>query len=131
MKPSWLSCSGVQEGTACCWLNVLSNLYLSFEENELEQLGRSESAHSALDEEWSPDLDYALALSLQNEDHQHKNTAAEIPSDFWETCYTKESVSSACRNERDELDTFCDSFMPSSMPNLGKSKCKHHCFLKV
>ncbi|XP_061322424.1 TRAF-type zinc finger domain-containing protein 1 isoform X3 [Pezoporus flaviventris] len=90
--------------------------------NELERLGRSESAHSALDEGWNPDLDYALALSLQNEDHQHKNTAAEIPSDFWENCYTRESVSSAYRNDRDELDTFCDSFVPSSMSNISKNE---------
>ncbi|XP_065548587.1 TRAF-type zinc finger domain-containing protein 1 [Lathamus discolor] len=91
-------------------------------ENELEQLGRSESAHSALDKEWNPDLDYVLALSLQNEDHQHKNTAAEIPSDFWENCYTKESVSSAYGNDRDELDAFCDSFVPSSMSNHNKNE---------
>ncbi|KAM8992615.1 TRAF-type zinc finger domain-containing protein 1 [Ara ararauna] len=91
-------------------------------EDELEQLGRNESAHSSLDEEWNPDLDYALALSLQNEDHPHKNAAAEIPSDVWENCYTKESVSSAYRNERDGWDTFCDSFVPSSMSNHGKNE---------
>ncbi|XP_030901390.2 TRAF-type zinc finger domain-containing protein 1 [Melopsittacus undulatus] len=91
-------------------------------ENELEQLGRNESTRSAPDEEWNPDLDYALALSLQNEDHQPKSTAAEIPSDLWENCYTKESVSSAYRSDRDELDTFCDSFVPSSMSNHGKNE---------
>lgn len=91
-------------------------------ENELEQLGRNEDAHSSLDEEWNPDLDYVLALSLQNENHQHRNTAAEIPSDFWENCYTKEPVSSARRNGRDESDIFCDSFVPFSMSNHVKNE---------
>ncbi|NXP04353.1 TRAD1 protein, partial [Thinocorus orbignyianus] len=50
---------------------------------------RNENVHSALYEEWSPDLDYVLALSLQNENYPHKNTTAEIPSDFWDNYYTK------------------------------------------
>ncbi|NXS98018.1 TRAD1 protein, partial [Jacana jacana] len=57
-----------------------------------EQLESNENAHSALWEEWSPDLDYVLALSLQNENCPRKNTAAEIPSDFWENYYTGEPL---------------------------------------
>ncbi|NXJ33321.1 TRAD1 protein, partial [Ciconia maguari] len=71
-----------------------------------EQLERNENTHSSLYEEWNADLDYALALSLQNENNPHNNTAAEIPSDFWENYYTKESVPSACLNETDKSNIF-------------------------
>ncbi|KAF1521857.1 TRAF-type zinc finger domain-containing protein 1, partial [Eudyptula minor] len=71
-----------------------------------EQLERSENTHSSLYEEWDADLDYVLALSLQNENNPHSNTAAEIPSDFWENYYTKESVPSACLNETDKSNIF-------------------------
>ncbi|NXX53430.1 TRAD1 protein, partial [Scopus umbretta] len=57
-----------------------------------EQLERNENTHSSLYEEWNDDLDYVLALSLQNENNPHPNAAAEIPSDFWDNYYTKESV---------------------------------------
>ncbi|NXR02378.1 TRAD1 protein, partial [Sagittarius serpentarius] len=70
-----------------------------------EQLERNENTHSSLYEEWNADLDYVLALSLQNENNPHSNTAAEIPSDFWEN-YTKESVPSACLNETDKSNIF-------------------------
>ncbi|KAF1431098.1 TRAF-type zinc finger domain-containing protein 1, partial [Spheniscus humboldti] len=71
-----------------------------------EQLERSENTHSSLYEEWDADLDYVLALSLQNENNPHSDTAAEIPSDFWENYYTKESVPSACLNETDKSNIF-------------------------
>ncbi|KFW87905.1 TRAF-type zinc finger domain-containing protein 1, partial [Phalacrocorax carbo] len=87
-------------------LNVLSNLYLSFEEDELEQLERNENTHSSLYEEWNADLDYVLALSLQNENNPLSNTADEMPSGFWENYYTKESVLSACLNETDKSNIF-------------------------
>ncbi|NWR45221.1 TRAD1 protein, partial [Regulus satrapa] len=46
-------------------------------------------------EDWNADLDYALALSLQNENNRHHNPAADIPGDFWEYDYTKEPGQSA------------------------------------
>ncbi|NWU75262.1 TRAD1 protein, partial [Onychorhynchus coronatus] len=60
-----------------------------------EQLERSETTHSSLPEEWNAELDYALALSLQNENNPHPNTAAGIPGDFWEYDYAKEPGSAA------------------------------------
>ncbi|XP_042661642.1 TRAF-type zinc finger domain-containing protein 1 isoform X2 [Tyto alba] len=91
-------------------------------EDELEQLERKENANSSLYEEWNADLDYVLALSLQNENNPHNNTAAEIPSDFWQNYYTKESVPSACLDETDSSDIFsCDSFVSFSTPNRIKS----------
>ncbi|NXC73416.1 TRAD1 protein, partial [Anhinga anhinga] len=71
-----------------------------------EQLERNENTNSSLYEEWNADLDYVLALSLQNENNPHSNTAAELPSDFWESYYTKESVPSAWLNETDKSNTF-------------------------
>ncbi|KAM6241790.1 TRAF-type zinc finger domain-containing protein 1 [Spheniscus humboldti] len=87
-------------------------------EDELEQLERSENTHSSLYEEWDADLDYVLALSLQNENNRHSDTAAEIPSDFWENYYTKESVPSACLNETDKSNIFsCDSLVSNHLKN--------------
>ncbi|NXF74572.1 TRAD1 protein, partial [Sclerurus mexicanus] len=60
-----------------------------------DELERNESPHSLLPEEWNADLDYALALSLQNENNPHQNTAAGIPRDFWEHDCTKEPGASA------------------------------------
>ncbi|XP_010019380.1 PREDICTED: TRAF-type zinc finger domain-containing protein 1, partial [Nestor notabilis] len=91
-------------------------------ENELEQLGRNENAHSSLDDEWSPDLDFVLALSLQNENHQRRNTAAEMPRDCWGNCHAKGPVSSACPNEGDEADTCCDSSVPFSLSNHAENE---------
>ncbi|KAM6120086.1 TRAF-type zinc finger domain-containing protein 1 [Phoenicopterus ruber ruber] len=90
--------------------------------DELEQLERNENTHSSLYEEWNADLDYVLALSLQNENNPHNNTAAEIPSDFWENYYAKEFVPSACLNETDESNIFsCDSLVSFSMSNHMKN----------
>ncbi|XP_074777731.1 TRAF-type zinc finger domain-containing protein 1 [Athene noctua] len=95
---------------------------VSFEEGELEQLERNENTHSSLCEEWNADLDYVLALSLQNENNPHSNTAAEIPSDSWENYYTKGSVPSAHLNETDESSIFsCDSLVSFSASNHIKS----------
>ncbi|NXN59627.1 TRAD1 protein, partial [Rynchops niger] len=70
---------------------------------------RNENTHSSLYEEWNADLDYVLALSLQNENNPHNKTAAEIPSDFWKNYYSKESVPSACLNGPDKSNIFsCD-----------------------
>ncbi|XP_030316618.1 TRAF-type zinc finger domain-containing protein 1 [Calypte anna] len=71
-------------------LRVLRNRLRA--EDELEQLERIGNTHSSLYGEWNDDLDYVLALSLQNENNPHSNAAAEIPSDLWDTYYTKESV---------------------------------------
>ncbi|NXL44409.1 TRAD1 protein, partial [Podilymbus podiceps] len=74
-----------------------------------EQLERNENTHSSLFKEWNSDLDYVLALSLQNDHNPYNSTAAEIPSDFWENYYTKEPVPSACLNETDKSNIFsCD-----------------------
>ncbi|XP_010144602.1 PREDICTED: TRAF-type zinc finger domain-containing protein 1, partial [Buceros rhinoceros silvestris] len=73
-------------------------------EEELEQSERDENARSALHDEWSADLDYALALSLQHEDNPHGNTG--VPQDLWENCRTTEPVPSACLNEMDTPNTF-------------------------
>lgn len=129
-KPSWLSLSDVQKGIACCRLNVLSNWwYLSFEEDYLDQLERNQTTHSSLYDEWNADLDYVLALSLQNEHNPPNNTADEIPSGCWESYYTKESVpSSACLRERDKANIFSrDSLASFSTTNCAKSKYKHCC----
>ncbi|KAM9280971.1 TRAF-type zinc finger domain-containing protein 1 [Morus bassanus] len=91
-------------------------------EDELEQLERNENTHSSLYEEWNADLDYVLALSLQNENNPPSNTAAEMASDFWENYYTKESVPSACLNETDKSNIFsCDSSVSLSMSNHIKN----------
>uniref|UniRef100_A0A8D0F4C1 TRAF-type zinc finger domain-containing protein 1 n=1 Tax=Strix occidentalis caurina TaxID=311401 RepID=A0A8D0F4C1_STROC len=90
-------------------------------EDELEQLERNENTHSSLYEEWNADLDYVLALSLQNENNPHSDTAAEIPGDSWENYYTKGSVPSAHLNETDESSIFCDSLVSFSTSNHIKS----------
>ncbi|XP_075290620.1 TRAF-type zinc finger domain-containing protein 1 [Opisthocomus hoazin] len=90
-------------------------------EDELEQLTRNENARLSVYEEWNADLDYVLALSLQNENNPHSNAAAGIPSDFWEY-YTKESVPSACLNETDKAAIFSwDSLVPFSTSSHIKS----------
>lgn len=94
---------------------------MSFEEEELEQLERNENARSALHNEWSADLDYALALSLQHEDNPHGD--ADVPQDFWENCCTKELVPSACLNEMDTPNIFSwDSSGSFSTTNHIKSE---------
>ncbi|KAJ7398755.1 TRAF-type zinc finger domain-containing protein 1 isoform X1 [Pitangus sulphuratus] len=83
---------------------------LSFEEDELEQQKRSEIPHSSLPEEWNAELDYALALSLQNENNPHPDTAAGIPREFWDYDYAKEPMSAAHLSETQQSNTFsCDS----------------------
>ncbi|NXJ91379.1 TRAD1 protein, partial [Corythaixoides concolor] len=76
-----------------------------------EQLERNENAHSSLYDAWNADLDYVLALSLQSENNPHNNAAAEIPSDFWEKYYAKESVPSVCLNETDKSNLFYEIIM--------------------
>ncbi|NXN14898.1 TRAD1 protein, partial [Indicator maculatus] len=71
-----------------------------------DQLESNQTTHSSLYDEWNADLDYVLALSLQNENNPPNNTADAIPSDFWENYYTKESVPSACLHERDKANIF-------------------------
>ncbi|NXX25103.1 TRAD1 protein, partial [Nicator chloris] len=60
-----------------------------------DKLEKPEILHSQLPEDWNADLDYVLALSLQSENDPHRNTAADIPRDFWEYDYTKEPGQSA------------------------------------
>ncbi|NXW16273.1 TRAD1 protein, partial [Circaetus pectoralis] len=89
-----------------------------------EQLERNENIHSSLYEDWNADLDYVLALSLENENNPHNNTAAEIPSDFWEKYYTKESVPSACHDEIIMLPCeFCEELYPAEDLILHQTGC--------
>ncbi|NWQ85032.1 TRAD1 protein, partial [Burhinus bistriatus] len=98
-----------------------------------ERLERNENTYSSLYEEWNADLDYVLALSLQNESNAHNNTAAEIPSDFWENYYTKESVPSACQDVTatyfadDEIIMlpceFCEELYPAEDLILHQTGC--------
>ncbi|NXL28190.1 TRAD1 protein, partial [Glaucidium brasilianum] len=96
-----------------------------------EQLERNENTHSSLYEEWNADLDYVLALSLQNENNPHSNTAAEIPSHSWENYYTKGSVTSAHLNETDESSDevimlpceFCEELYPAEDLILHQTGC--------
>ncbi|XP_054029300.1 TRAF-type zinc finger domain-containing protein 1 isoform X2 [Dryobates pubescens] len=90
-------------------------------EDYLDQLASNQTTHSSLYDEWNADLDYVLALSLQNENNPPNNTADDIPSDFWESYYTKESVPSACLHERDKANIFsCDSLASLSTSNCAK-----------
>ncbi|NXS46084.1 TRAD1 protein, partial [Balaeniceps rex] len=88
-----------------------------------EQLERNENTHSSLYEEWNDDLDYVLALSLQNENNPYSNTAAEIPGDFWENYYTKESLPLAS----DEIIMlpceFCEELYPAEDLILHQTGC--------
>ncbi|NXP17541.1 TRAD1 protein, partial [Scytalopus superciliaris] len=90
-----------------------------------DELERNESPPSSLPEEWNADLDYALALSLQNENNPPHNTAAGIPRDFWEYDCTKEPRASA------HLDTepillpceFCEELCPAEELILHQTGC--------
>ncbi|NWI71636.1 TRAD1 protein, partial [Todus mexicanus] len=94
-----------------------------------EQLERTANTHSSLRDEWNSDLDYVLALSLQNENDPPSNTAAESPGDFWESCYTKESVPSAWRRATDKANTimlpceFCEELYPAEDLILHQTGC--------
>ncbi|XP_066055544.1 TRAF-type zinc finger domain-containing protein 1 isoform X2 [Chamaea fasciata] len=86
-----------------------------------DELERPEILHSQLPEDWNADLDYVLALSLQSENNPHHNTAADIPRDFWEYDYTKESGQSAHLGGMDLSNVFsCDS--PGSFSTSNHSK---------
>ncbi|NXT51541.1 TRAD1 protein, partial [Pluvianellus socialis] len=94
-----------------------------------EQLGRNENTRYSLYEEWNADLDYVLALSLQNENNPHNNTAAEIPKGFWENYYAKESMPSACLTEPDKSNIvmlpceFCEELYPAEDLILHQTGC--------
>ncbi|NWH71512.1 TRAD1 protein, partial [Piaya cayana] len=94
-----------------------------------EQLERNEDARSSLHEEWNADLDYVLALSLQNENNNpYSDIGAEVPGDLWENYYTKESVPSACLNETDTPITmlpceFCEELFPAEDLILHQTGC--------
>ncbi|KFQ90359.1 TRAF-type zinc finger domain-containing protein 1, partial [Phoenicopterus ruber ruber] len=121
-KQIYSSCSGDKTLKDISGRNVSAVQRNQKRGDELEQLERNENTHSSLYEEWNADLDYVLALSLQNENNPHNNTAAEIPSDFWENYYAKEFVPSACLNETDESNIFsCDSLVSFSMSNHMKN----------
>ncbi|NXU78932.1 TRAD1 protein, partial [Oreotrochilus melanogaster] len=92
-----------------------------------EQLERIGNTHSSLYGEWNDDLDYVLALSLQNENNPHSNAAAEIPSDLWDTYYTKESVPKSDTFSWDEAIMlpceFCEELYPAEDLILHQTGC--------
>ncbi|NXU58403.1 TRAD1 protein, partial [Turnix velox] len=73
-----------------------------------EQLEREQKAYSPLYEESDAELDYLLALTLQNENNPPSNTAAGIPTDFWDNYYAEESTPSASLTKPDNSDIFYD-----------------------
>ncbi|NXK32705.1 TRAD1 protein, partial [Piprites chloris] len=87
-----------------------------------EQLERSEISPSSLPEEWNAELDYALALSLQNESNPRPDTAAGIPTDFWEYGYGKEPGSAAYLK-----DIFFPSFADTETIVLPCEFCEELC----
>ncbi|XP_062446206.1 TRAF-type zinc finger domain-containing protein 1 isoform X2 [Rhea pennata] len=91
------------------------------QEDELEELERNKNVNSSLYEEQNANLDYMLALSLQNENNPRSNSAAEIHSDFWKNYYTKEHVPSAYLNEVDKSSISCDSLESFTTSNHIKS----------
>ncbi|NWU05715.1 TRAD1 protein, partial [Cephalopterus ornatus] len=90
-----------------------------------EQLERSEISHSSLPEEWNAELDYALALSLQNENNPHSNMAAGIPREFWEYDYTKEPESAVHLNTETIMlpCEFCEELCPAEELILHQTGC--------
>ncbi|NWQ80200.1 TRAD1 protein, partial [Columbina picui] len=92
-----------------------------------EQLERNENAYSSLYEEWNADLDYVLALSLQNENNSHNNAAAEISSDFWENYYAKESDVTFTYFADDDITMlpceFCEELYPAEDLILHQTGC--------
>ncbi|NXR68118.1 TRAD1 protein, partial [Rhadina sibilatrix] len=93
-----------------------------------DELERPENLHSQLPEDWNADLDYVLALSLQSENNPHHKTAADIPRDFWEYDYTKESGQSAHLGGMDlEMIMlpceFCEELCPAEDLILHQTGC--------
>ncbi|NXW85004.1 TRAD1 protein, partial [Alopecoenas beccarii] len=92
-----------------------------------EQLERNENAYSSLYEEWNADLDYVLALSLQNENNSHNNAAAEISSDFWENYYAKESDTTFTYFADEDITMlpceFCEELYPAEDLILHQTGC--------
>ncbi|NXA49715.1 TRAD1 protein, partial [Nothocercus julius] len=92
-----------------------------------EQLVRNKATSSSLSEEQSASLDYLLALSLQNEGHAHGDSAAEIHSDFWKNCYTKEPLPAARLDDTDRTIMlpceFCEELYPAEDLILHQTGC--------
>ncbi|TRZ18303.1 hypothetical protein HGM15179_008728 [Zosterops borbonicus] len=86
-----------------------------------DELERPEILHSQFPEDWNDDLDYVLALSLQSENNPHHDTAADIPRDFWEYDYTKESEQSAHLGGMD-LSNIISCGSPGSFSTSNHSK---------
>ncbi|NXS51231.1 TRAD1 protein, partial [Brachypteracias leptosomus] len=94
-----------------------------------DELERNANTHPSLYEEWDTDLDYVLALSLQNENNPPKNTKAGISNDFWESYYTKEAVPSPRLHQMDKSNTimlpceFCEELYPAEDLILHQTGC--------
>ncbi|NXN78691.1 TRAD1 protein, partial [Bombycilla garrulus] len=91
-----------------------------------DELEPPEILHSQLPEDWNADLDYVLALSLQSENNPHRNSAADIPRDFWEYDYTKESGQSAHLGGTD-LAVILPSLADTEMIMLPCEFCEELC----
>nr|XP_013808380.1 PREDICTED: TRAF-type zinc finger domain-containing protein 1 [Apteryx mantelli mantelli] len=115
------SCVGDKTLKAISRRNVSAVQRNRNQEDDLEQLERNKNTNSSLYEEQNASLDYMLALSLQNENNPHNNSAAEIHSDFWKNYYTKESVPSAFVNEMDKSNISYDSLESFTNSNHIKS----------
>ncbi|NXX14430.1 TRAD1 protein, partial [Podargus strigoides] len=94
-----------------------------------EQLKRNENTPSSPLEEWNADLDYVLALSLQNENHLHSDAAAEITSDVWGSCCPRGAVPPAWLCEPDTSNVvmlpceFCEELYPADDLILHQTGC--------
>ncbi|NXI60518.1 TRAD1 protein, partial [Chloroceryle aenea] len=89
------------------------------------ELERTENLHSSLYDEWNADLDYVLALSLQNESDAPSNAAAEIPTDFWESYYTKGAAPFASLHDKTTMlpCEFCEELYPAEDLILHQTGC--------
>ncbi|NWI84607.1 TRAD1 protein, partial [Pitta sordida] len=92
-----------------------------------EQLDRPEIPPSSLPEEWNAELDYVLALSLQDENSPPQNTADEIPGDFWEYDHPGETQGSNVSFADPEVTMlpceFCEELCPAEELILHQTGC--------
>ncbi|NXY91540.1 TRAD1 protein, partial [Alcedo cyanopectus] len=105
------------------------------EEDEVEQLGSRGNTHSPLYDEWNTDLDYVLALSLQNQWDPPRNTAAEGPGDWWGSHCNTELVPFTHLRGTDKTNTsscdktimlpceFCEELYPAEDLILHQTGC--------
>ncbi|KAJ7420151.1 TRAF-type zinc finger domain containing 1 [Willisornis vidua] len=90
-----------------------------------DELEKKEIPDSSLPEEWNADLDYVLALSLQDENNPPQNTAAGIPRDLWEYDCPEEPRPSAHLGTEPILlpCEFCEQLCPAEELILHQTGC--------